>query len=530
MTNVDVRLLAVMLALVAVATLGAALLWGAGTDGAEVAADAAADVITDDTPATPPSPTRAPTTGPSATAAPVEETEPPRATGLGQPYGTHRGLLQFRGNPQHTWYGEGPVPLVPAVSWRYPDSPMCVEETIGRGEDAQVKRWCGTGWTGQPLIWERPDGVTEMIVGAYDGAIHFLDAATGQPTRRPFQTGFMIKGTLTLDPDGHPLLYGGSRDDYLRVIALDRDEPTELWRLGPNPSRVWNNDWDGNPSVVDGILYVGGEDSWFYAIDLHRSTGDDGLVQVEPEVLVALPGWNDDLFRGIGDHNVSIESSVVIDGDRAYFTNSGGRVVGLDISDVRAGEAPIVFDYWLGDDADASLVVDADGMLYATVELERRTARSLEVGQLVKLDPNAAGDPRVWGLQIPSRPDIPGDDGGAWSTPALYGGTLFLTTHPGDLLAVDAATGDVLYRERIGYHEWSSPAVVLDEGRPVLVTALCEGGGLRAYDISDPTALRELWTVRTPSGACIESTPAVWKGSIYVGSRDGYLYRFGDTP
>ena len=45
------------------------------------------------------------------------------------------------------------------------------------GED---KVWCGGGWTGQPLVWERPDGVTEVIFGAYDKHIHFVDAATGE--------------------------------------------------------------------------------------------------------------------------------------------------------------------------------------------------------------------------------------------------------------------------------------------------------------------------------------------------------------
>lgn len=528
----NTRLISGLSALTALVAAGMVVAWGAGVETEQVAADApdtAATAAPTDAGTTSPSPDPSPT--PEPTAEPAAP-EPEPAPALGSPYGSFPGILQFRGNPQHTWYGLGPVPRSPEVSWQYPDRKLCVEEITGEDPEGEpvIKEWCGTGWTGQPLVWERPDGVTEMIVGAYDGAIHFVDAATGVPTRRPFQTGFMIKGTLTLDPDGHPLLYGGSRDDYLRIIALDREHPTELWRLGPHPQRIWNNDWDGNPSIVDGILYQGGEDSWFYAIELHRTVDTAGLVQVDPKVLVEVPGWTDELIRQVGDRNVSIESSVVVDGDRAYFTNSGGRVVGLDISRVREGEAPVVFDYWLGDDADASLVVDHEGMLYATVELERGTARSLEVGQLVKLDPWAEGDPWVWGVPIPPRPEIPNDDGGAWSTPALYDGTLFLTTHPGDLLAVDAASGEVLYRERIGYHEWSSPAVVLDDGRPVLVTALCEGGGLRAYDVSDPTGLRELWTVRTPTGSCIESTPAVWKGGIYVGSRDGFLYRFGDTP
>ena len=34
------------------------------------------------------------------------------------------------------------------------------------------------------------------------------------------------------------------------------------------------------------------------------------------------------------------------------------------------------------------------------------------------------------------------------------------------------------------------------------------------------------WTVQLPAN--IESTPAVWDGGIYVGTRDGYFYAVGD--
>ncbi len=380
------------------------------------------------------------------------------ASTVGEPWG-EGGLLSFRGNPTRTWYGHGPVPDEPEVLWRYPDSRMCTEEITGyedvpvegeapaggndstnpaAGSDTDgdgaspapdptasperpgaspgptpqpsprtspspiVKLWCGTGWTGQPAVRERSDGVTEVVFGGYDGAVHFLDGATGEPTRPKFQTGHMIKGSVTLDPDGLPLLYVGSRDGYFRVVALDREEPTELWRLGSHPQGVWNNDWDGNPVVLGDLLLEGGEDSWFYAVRLNKTIGEDGLVQVAPEVLVEVPGFNDQLFADVGDRNVSIENSVAVFEDRVYFANSGGRVVGLDLTRVEQGEAPIVFDHWVGDDVDASIVIDQEGMLYVSVELERFLPRAEEMGQLVKLDPYTDGDPRVWGVPAPS--------------------------------------------------------------------------------------------------------------------------------
>ena len=53
-------------------------------------------------------------------------------------------------------------------------------------------------------------------------------------------------------------------------------------------------------------------------------------------------------------------------------------------------------------------------------------------------------------------------------------------------------------------------------------------GVLHAYDVRNTTVdPPELWQV--PLGGCIESTPAVWKGRIYVGTRGGFVYAIGDA-
>lgn len=440
------------------------------------------------------------------------------ARSVGQPRrGPVEGLLQFRGNPTHTWYGRGPIPDNPAINWEY---------EIGCGPSAVggvVTQWCGSGWTGQPVVWERPDGITEIIVGAYDHAVHFIDAATGEPTRQQFRTADINKGSVTMDPDGYPIIYFGSRDDKLRAVALDRNEPELLWSFTTPPGSIWNNDWDGNPSVIDDILFEGGENGIFYAWKLNRAYDDAGLVSIDPELLVEVPGYDDDLVSRVG-RNVSIENSVAIFEGTLYFANSGGRVVGLDINNIENGEAPIVFDYWMGEDVDASIVIDSEGKLYVAAEQESFRARGTDVGQLVKLDPNRPDGPKVWSVAVPPLGDGSGDgNGGLWATPALGDGVLYATTHPGEMLAVDTSTGEVLYRDDVGFHAWSSPVVVDDR---LLVAVNCDaGGGLRGYDISDPRAPRRLWQLDLTTG-CIESTPAVWDGGIYVASRDGNLYGF----
>ena len=62
-----------------------------------------------------------------------------------------------------------------------------------------------------------------------------------------------------------------------------------------------------------------------------------------------------------------------------------------------------------------------------------------------------------------------------------------------------------------------------------LLVATCHGE-LRAYDLQNPWQPSQRWSLRIPTHGCIESTPAVWKGRIIVGARDGYLYAVGDSP
>ena len=296
------------------------------------------------------------------------------------------------------------------------------------------------GWRDSYLVRERLDGSARgvrtrrpdvVVFGAYDHNVHFVDGQTGARILPDFETGDIIKGSVTVDPDGFPIIYVGSRDNLLRAIAIDRPEPTELWAL--NATEVgptqWNNDWDGSPLVLNDHLIEGGENSRFHIVKLNRGFGPDGLVTVNPEVTFHVAGWDDELLGDLGDRNVSIEQSVAVSGDTAWFGNSGGLLQGWDISSVRtgAGEPSRTFRYWLGDDADASVVVDAEGFLYVGVEHERGTARSSEVGQLLKLDPRVPDNPIVWSVH-----DEGSSESGTWSTPAVLDDVVIWPTASGD--------------------------------------------------------------------------------------------------
>ena len=169
------------------------------------------------------------------------------------------------------------------------------------------------------------------------------------------------------------------------MIALDRPQPTVLWTIDsvtsvPDPR--WNSDWDGAPLIVGDYLLEGGENSWFYVVKLNRHYDKQGLVQVDPKVVMKVPGWDDQLLRDITDGDISIENSVAFRHGVVYFANSGGLVQGWDISDILHGGTKYrrVFRFWDGDDTDASVVIDRQGFLYVGVEYQRFNARAGLVG------------------------------------------------------------------------------------------------------------------------------------------------------
>jgi outer membrane protein assembly factor BamB len=100
---------------------------------------------------------------------------------------------------------------------------------------------------------------------------------------------------------------------------------------------------------------------------------------------------------------------------------------------------------------------------------------------------------------------------------------LYVPTQGGALLGIDRQSGEIVWSKPIAEHTWASPIVV---DRTLVVGDTY--GVLRAWDVSDTSVDPPLlWEYEVPSGSALESTPAVWKGKIFLGSRDGYFYAFG---
>ena len=92
------------------------------------------------------------------------------------------------------------------------------------------------------------------------------------------------------------------------------------------------------------------------------------------------------------------------------------------------------------------------------------------------------------------------------------------------MLAVDRATGDIMWERQIGSPAIGSPVVV--DG--MLIQGDCTGASVRLGRVATRTRSRRCCGT-CDLGDCIESTPAVWHGWLYVGTREGYLYGIADA-
>ena len=229
------------------------------------------------------------------------------------------------------------------------------------------------------------------------------------------------------------------------------------------------------------------------------------------------------MLHDLGDTQVSIENSVAFRDGIVYFANSGGLVQGWDLRRVLHGghTAKRVFRFWTGDDTDASVVIDRDGFLYVASELQRLDARSAKVGQLMKLDPRSPAQPLVW--SAPVTQGASEHAGGLWATPAIDRGVLYAATNYGDLFAVTRATGHELWRIHLRRADLG-----VARGRRQRSAARATARGRCTRSTSRTSAERppELWHVDL--GGCIESTPAVFDGKIWIGTRGGAMYALGD--
>jgi outer membrane protein assembly factor BamB len=464
-------------------------------------------------------------------------------------------VATFLGDETRRFYGIGPVPEELSVIWR---TAIGSGTTGGTASSSGPVTWAGTGWTGQPAL-VRDGGRLYLIVGGFDHNLVKIDAETGEELWA-YEFDDVIKGSPTVFrmPDtGKLAVVSGSRRGFPRSITdpsiapvrcVDFETGEELWRLTAPRTRSYSRDADSSPIMIGDTLYVAIETGHVYAVDPTKTEERDGhrwpVIKHEQLLL------GDERAASHGG-NLVLESSPSVIGDTLYLASGAGHVYGLDTDDLS-----VVWDYWIGSDLDGSPITTADGHILQGVEKQYISGK----GGVLKLDPSKpADDALVWFFPTENRSfaDWQGGVIGSVAVNDSYGSDAerpalaCFTAIDGNLYVVSQYEFDGTTTGPHGEEGVPTPKLVFKEyvgggiSTPVMVDDHIIQGGYGAtmnvfridYQAEGGVPLKDRagnqWSVDVTKVASFqagsfESTPIVWQGRIYVGSRDGYFYCLGD--
>jgi len=331
-----------------------------------------------------------------------------------------------------------------------------------------------------PVINGGTTTAPRIYIGSTDGYMYAVDPATGtQDPNFYFVSPLSITSTalLTRRFGADALFFGGGDGDLWGVDSTGLPQVTN-W---PAPVTGFLS---ASPTIgIDGTVYGASLNGFIAGVcpnGVERfllSTSVTGGVQSSPAI-----GPDSTLYYGGDDRQLRALSST---GVMQWTFSASGAILNapvLAITDLLTS---------------AIYVADNGGFIY-------------KVG--------INGLP-VSGFKFSNPEGVP--VGPMQSSLALAGNRLYVGSNDGNLYAVDATTGAVMWAFHTGGPIVSSPAVATGGAEPVIVVGSNDGN---VYFILDAGATGTMMAT-FPIGAPVRSSPAIGAdGTVYVGADDGRLY------
>jgi len=459
------------------------------------------------------------------------EGKPDRMQAFPMAYTEEQGILSFRGGGERTASAYGFVDMRtyrPKIVWE---------------KRTKSSSWGGgAGWTGQPAIvkW-RPEVLrtmnvkekfrskpefTEVIYASLDGYVYFLELETGEETRSPIKVGNPIKGSVSVDARGFPLLYVGegipengsigfnlySLIDQKRLLRVNGIDSFAYRRWGAFDSSALFNRFDDT-------LTVGGENGLLYRVKLNTAfDAERKTLSIKPDIAKFRYKIDGNGFQGI-------ENSVAAYGDYIYFADNGGSVQAMNVktNETMWALPPL-------DDTDATIVIEAEGgvpYLYTGTEVDKQGRNGYSYLRKI----NGLTGQVVWQTKYACL-SVVGEhpvNGGLLATPVLGKGEIsglaiftlarFGTLGAGVMVALDKQTGKEAWRLPMKHYAWSSPVDVYDRSGAAYIVQADSAGVVSVVSAKDGQ-LRGSLTI----GTNIESSPAIFNDYAVVASRGGKIY------
>ncbi|WP_202079827.1 PQQ-binding-like beta-propeller repeat protein [Caldalkalibacillus salinus] len=444
------------------------------------------------------------------------------------PYTDVAGVPTFRGNPTRTQPAYGYLeqrPTTLKIRWSF---------------TTRTSSWGGgAGWTGQPAIINWPEetrqvmnlrstnapntDLVEVIYGSLDGRVYFFDLKNGEQTRDPLNVGNPIKGSVSVDTRGFPLLYVGEGIPETGEIGfglyslLDQSLLYHQSGLDAQAFRSWGAfDSSALFNKKQDSMLVGGENGLLYHLQL-RTT-----YEAEPPSLSIDPIVSRYRYRVEGNEHQGIENAVAIYGNLAYFADNGGSVQAIDLQTFQ----PI---WVLGptDDTDATLTVDVEEetpYIYTATEVDQQgTQGDASIRKI-----NGLTGEVVWDTHYPcySDPDV---NGGALATNIVgkheIGDVVIFTLarygafHKGLMVALDKASGEEVWRWEMPYYAWSSPVDVYTKDGEAFLLQADSRGQLSLLEGTTGVIIDQI-----DLGATVEASPAVFNDTLVLATRGQQIF------
>lgn len=449
----------------------------------------------------------------------------------------------FRGNSERNYYGDS-SPESLDVLWKF---------YLGKGKTVISRKlgsriWSGAGWTGQPLL-VREGNDTFLIQGSFD---HYLRKINIRDTSLAWKYKFddVVKGTGTIYLNPFPrnrdesiIILQGSRlgaGNYLdskyipSYRAVSYFTGKELWRLDVKWKGSYSRDVDGSALILNDTAYIGLENGIFTVFDPDpaRASLRDNMCQ--PYIIQEIMLYTEQDIEA-HKNNVVTESSPALLGNRIYIASGSGHVYGYNLQ-----TRVLDWDFYTGCDMDGSVVVTSDSCLLVSLEKQYIKGK----GGVYKLNPSKSpSESVVWYFEVADTL-FEGWEGGVIGTAAIN--DRYVDEDNPHYAAIPALDGYlyIVDHKTIDTSVFSlGPDSITQYPSPLLKAKLALGPSISSPVLTEDKLIfagyNGIYLYRySPDGvferlshfvAPCEASPVLCNRKIYIASRNGYLYCFGES-
>ena len=287
-----------------------------------------------------------------------------------------------------------------------------------------------------------------LYIGDDVGVMYALDAKTGK-TRWTFDTGMRIVGSPAVSEG--VVVFGSAN---YTIYGLHAKTGKQLWHITTNQAVM------GAATIHEGIAYIGGGDGRMFAIDIHTGKVKWSFDQLTNYVLTRPLVYNDKLYFGCWDtHFYALN---LTDGSLVWKWNNGKGNPKLSPASVWPVAANGKIFITAPDRYFTCLDAETGEQIWRTNEYKvRETVGLSEDGKTIyskcMWDTIVALDATTNDVQVRW---VSNAEFGYEHNPAMpleKDGTLWVSTKNGLLLGLDAQTGKVLWRHKIGNSILNTP-------------------------------------------------------------------------